>query len=969
MEGFAQLRRYLAYPLVAAVVMVCCSCQTTHAGPFDLVIADVSPRPSNELDPQGPAGRAISLSAASDGRRMYAGTWGGGLWRSDDAGANWKQIVSEQPGDRVLPPCDATDAPARLAGLSIVTVAVSPRDPDLVFAGTGNDRENCAGLYRSADGGNTWRRVFSQQTSTCPGGTASSVGNRFTSTYEPVSEVAFAPDDPTKLWAVAGCVVAFSTVGGETPDSAPPSTYDSSLVGVNWTATTNTMAQVSHLAVGKRNAAAQGTRAVWSCSASGVWSSIDGGRNFVAVPSTGLAGRFVCGWNVAAHEGDLGGEHLMAAGDTAGNPSVYLMSPSGLNQHSYNGCGTKGVTRVTRTESAAGTSFDVTTYSGPIKVPSTCGSGQLSLSGFWSGSNLMLVLGDDEDFYLAQAPPSAEASWHRLTGVDADAGCTTTACRSDINWGPHDLGSPSTAIHDDGHAFAIVPGTNVSVGTAGTLSAAAGSCTGVGSNAATMVMSNDGGVVVSSDCGVHWQYGNISTVAASELDGLKYRDRLPALYFGGRDDGNWFSSDGGRHWHVAIGGCGDCTGFYAGPLDPHTISSVFRWNQSGGQQGCCRWLMSHTTDSTYPNPTSRTADFELTPHDNYPRMVTDRGYAPLIQPMAGEAIPTLPSIVTVSATPSYDSRGNLTSSSNFVVHRVDVTAAAQTDHVIGSPGLRYPLVQTAGGVVNTTFYAAGRSASTNVNTYVNDETDAVYRAEPPATGTSSYNWTCIVPSDSCTVPAGSCPDTSACHAYKLAVDPYGATGRQILYVADSDGVIKESVDSGRTWFKNASLTAWMTDQQRLANAPHCQWRCAWGDSDEELHRVVFLPDEPGTAFAVGIEGVFMTLDAGCALTGSSGCASKNGELWHRILDSTATPCQPNSAFFDGIGPEGRALYISCNQRGILDIWGIPLPSDRQQLDAAGMPPAHLIQQPGTGFRAQPHHLEPMPPERPPVNHP
>jgi hypothetical protein len=41
-------------------------------------------------------------------------------------------------------------------------------------------------------------------------------------------------------------------------------------------------------------------------------------------------------------------------------------------------------------------------------------------------------------------------------------------------------------------------------------------------------------------------------------------------------------------------------------------------------------------------------------------------------------------------------------------------------------------------------------------------------------------------------------------------------------------------------------------------------------------------------------------------------------------------------FFDPDEPDGRALYIACNQRGILKIVGIPRPADRGRVDSQPM---------------------------------
>ncbi|MEX0892175.1 MAG: glycosyl hydrolase [Gemmatimonadota bacterium] len=77
----------------------------------------------------------------------YFGAVGGGLWKTADGGESWQPITDGQ-----------------ITSASVGAVAVSPFDPDILFIGTG---ETCIrgnimpgdGVYRSRDGGETWRKV------------------------------------------------------------------------------------------------------------------------------------------------------------------------------------------------------------------------------------------------------------------------------------------------------------------------------------------------------------------------------------------------------------------------------------------------------------------------------------------------------------------------------------------------------------------------------------------------------------------------------------------------------------------------------------------------------------------------------------------------------------------------------------------------------------------------------------------
>src|SRR5688572_5377721 len=83
----------------------------------------------------------------ADDRRIYASIDVVGVWRSKDGGMNWE--------------------PCRYEGvynLGTDSVEVSPKDPDRVFVYTDAEwekmREPEEGLYMSADGGETWKRVL-----------------------------------------------------------------------------------------------------------------------------------------------------------------------------------------------------------------------------------------------------------------------------------------------------------------------------------------------------------------------------------------------------------------------------------------------------------------------------------------------------------------------------------------------------------------------------------------------------------------------------------------------------------------------------------------------------------------------------------------------------------------------------------------------------------------------------------------
>jgi len=93
-------------------------------------------------------GRSIA-SAGSDARPLeyYFGAVGGGLWKTTDGGTTWKPVTDGQ-----------------LASASVGAVAVSASNPDVIYIGMGEValRGNIMqgdGIYKSLDAGKTWKHA------------------------------------------------------------------------------------------------------------------------------------------------------------------------------------------------------------------------------------------------------------------------------------------------------------------------------------------------------------------------------------------------------------------------------------------------------------------------------------------------------------------------------------------------------------------------------------------------------------------------------------------------------------------------------------------------------------------------------------------------------------------------------------------------------------------------------------------
>lgn len=99
------------------------------------------------LGPGTMSGRitAIEGSLKDQGKTLYVGTAGGGIWKSTNAGTSYKPIFDKY--------CQ-----------SIGALAIDPQNDKVIYAGTGesNTRNSVSignGLYKSTDGGDNWKKI------------------------------------------------------------------------------------------------------------------------------------------------------------------------------------------------------------------------------------------------------------------------------------------------------------------------------------------------------------------------------------------------------------------------------------------------------------------------------------------------------------------------------------------------------------------------------------------------------------------------------------------------------------------------------------------------------------------------------------------------------------------------------------------------------------------------------------------
>ncbi len=129
-------------------------CGASLLGP--LVGQTVPPQMFGDMDWRliGPfrAGRSVAVAGVpGDGTTFYFGAVDGGVWKTTNAGTTWKPVFDGQPV------------------ASIGALAIAPSDPKILYAGTGetdirSDLASGGGVYKSTDAGATWKYIGLKET-------------------------------------------------------------------------------------------------------------------------------------------------------------------------------------------------------------------------------------------------------------------------------------------------------------------------------------------------------------------------------------------------------------------------------------------------------------------------------------------------------------------------------------------------------------------------------------------------------------------------------------------------------------------------------------------------------------------------------------------------------------------------------------------------------------------------------------
>jgi photosystem II stability/assembly factor-like uncharacterized protein len=777
---------------------------------------------------------------------MYAGNFAG-VWRSDDAGRTWRQLTWPQP------PSGEFEVPGALFGPYVHSIAVSPVDPDLVLAATraGQFVVSRDGLYRSTDAGATWSLVVRAD----------------------VSQVTFAPDDPSLVFAAAGSKgVAVSADAGAT-----------------WTE--HAVSGVAHH-VAAAPQEAPGVRWVYAAGDNRIFASADGGANWrsdggaadVRTALDEIWYRYAQENQPPMFAGQSADSNASAAQVLAIEPGrprrVYLATPSGANGPGFYvprlPDGTiipDGTTRnVPPAPGAAEASLWIGDFDGfestghadwaqlpgpPVYYGTTTPSGTAYVITHRTTSGYLVFFGDCSHVHVASGRPTEASSWHRLDGMDVAEAKQKGHSTNQI------------FMHPDPHALELTGDFEIRLKAPTGVSAPYDSCRVLDEHLrGELWLANDGGVVFSEDGGRTWTRAlGLETLDAVNIAGLHRSGRPPALYMGTVDNDDFFTLDGGQAWRDAAPALGDADAIHSDPAVPMRVlefapraggiavfTSIFPWSYPDAG--------SVTQMRMVPPPREGNADSKP----------WARGFRPVIQTLAGEAPLDDGDYVFIAVDTAGERRVLRTRSIS------SITSASHWDQVskaepIGPPVPgRSDVVQVGGGHAAPVYYV-----SDGMKLFKLDA----------ATGT----WRTVVP--------GGPPGRTAGTARRFYVHPYNP---EVVYVLDV-GAIKVTPDGGESWLLDASLTAAASAGGRLSldrdRGPGC------------LRDMVFVRDEPFTIFALGNAGVSYTLD---------------GVEWRSLLSSLALPGRPEGGFFDPVGdPLERALYVALEGRGVMRIGPVPAP--------------------------------------------
>jgi photosystem II stability/assembly factor-like uncharacterized protein len=114
---------------------------------------------------------------------MYAAGVTGGIWKTTDSGGSWQPLADLLPS------------------LSVCALAMDPKNPNVIYAGTGESYQGFigVGIFKSTDGGTSWQHLT----------------NTFNSNFFQVNDLVISPHDSQRVYAATRNGVWQTTDGGD----------------------------------------------------------------------------------------------------------------------------------------------------------------------------------------------------------------------------------------------------------------------------------------------------------------------------------------------------------------------------------------------------------------------------------------------------------------------------------------------------------------------------------------------------------------------------------------------------------------------------------------------------------------------------------------------------------------------------------------------------------------------------------
>ena len=225
--------------------------------PAPVSTADLQAFQPRAIGPTAAGGRIHVVQALPDNpSTIFAATASGGLWKTTNRGHTWTNVFEAMPVS------------------TFGDVAIAPSDPRIVYAGTGeqNNRQSTSwgnGVYRSDDGGDTWRHLGLEDT-------------------RHIGRVMVHPDDPDVAWVAAqGNLWRGSDERGVYKTTDGGDSWRKVLAGANqWTGATDLALDPSNSNV-LYAAMYQRLRRTWGFNGggpgSGIFRSTDGGESWTEI--------------------------------------------------------------------------------------------------------------------------------------------------------------------------------------------------------------------------------------------------------------------------------------------------------------------------------------------------------------------------------------------------------------------------------------------------------------------------------------------------------------------------------------------------------------------------------------------------------------------------------------------------------------------------------------------------------------